>query len=75
VLRAFQNVEDGLIDYTTEAQRDIRTFIPLMNKHNTMSRGLQLLPRRSAIALLRLKRSRMLTYYFVARQSRLLQLP
>jgi multidrug efflux system outer membrane protein len=22
-LRAFQNVEDGLIDYTTEAQRDI----------------------------------------------------
>ena len=23
VLRAFQNVEDGLIDYTTEAQRDI----------------------------------------------------
>ena len=23
VLRAFQNVEDGLIDYMTEAQRDI----------------------------------------------------
>ena len=121
VLRAFQNVEDGLIDYTTEDQRDVtlkaaaddselafqrssrlykagltdflhvlvderaayaaedlatqselesisdaialykalgagwQDVYPADEQHNTMSRGLQPLPRRNAIALLRVK--------------------